>query len=82
MMIKYMRIDIASKRSSYFFVVDENYNEYYLTLSLCGGLYSEIDIYHLIYWSQKSWMVDIAQENEIKVLVTQVCTTLLRPHEP
>jgi len=49
MMIKYMRIDIASKRSSYFFVVDENYNEYYLTLSLCGGLYSEIDIYHLIY---------------------------------
>ena len=49
MMIKYMRIDIASKRSSYFFVVDENYNEYYLTLSLCGGLYSEIGIYHLIY---------------------------------
>ena len=32
MMIKYMRIDIASKRSSYFFVVDENYNEYYLTV--------------------------------------------------
>ena len=27
-------------------------------------------------------MVDIDKENEIKVLVTQLCTTLLRPQEP
>ena len=41
MMIKYTRIDIASKRSSYFFVVDENYNEYYLTQFMWGTIFRD-----------------------------------------